>query len=65
MRSKIFDYFICMSKIEYNNAIKSLIFSVLDPLSSKLLVSEEKHSDSKKIHFHIYMRSINEVGFLK
>ncbi|CAF1036290.1 unnamed protein product [Brachionus calyciflorus] len=59
---KFYDYFMCLAKIENGKCDRSSVFSMLESLSVKLLVAQEKHCIENSIHFHIYSRTENQLS---
>ena len=64
-RSKNFyDYFLCLAKISVGELSREEVFYCFESIALKLLVALEKHSDDDKIHFHICLRTQNNVSFI-
>lgn len=61
---KFYDYFLCLSKISHGDLSREEAFFCFDSISTKLLVALELHCDINKIHFHVYLRTNNNVFFL-
>lgn len=61
-QKRFFDYFLCLAKIEFGALTREEVFDCFDPISSKLLVSLERHNEESQIHFHVYLRTLESVG---